>query len=45
MRSIEGSLRGLPEGSRLYQYTRVMSGFNLPRQAKVREPRHGGIRE
>ena len=34
VRSIEGSLRGLPEGSYLYQYTRVMSGFDLPRQAK-----------
>ncbi|MGH9606392.1 MAG: VirB4 family type IV secretion system protein [Terracidiphilus sp.] len=33
MRSIEGALRGLPEGSSLYQYTRVMSGFNLPRKA------------
>src|ERR1700678_2180713 len=33
MRSIEGSLRGLPEGSCLYQHTRVMLGFNLPRQA------------
>src|SRR5580698_4126322 len=32
MRSIEGALRGLPEGSCLYQYTRVMSGFDLPRQ-------------
>jgi type IV secretion system protein VirB4 len=32
VRSIEGSLRGLPEGSCLYQYTRVMSGFDLPRQ-------------
>ena len=34
MRSIEGALRGLPEGSCLYQYTRVMSGFALPRQQK-----------
>ena len=34
MRSIEGALRGLPEGTCLYQYTRVMSGFELPRQAK-----------
>jgi len=32
IRSIEGALRGLPEGSCLYQYTRVMSGFELPRQ-------------
>ena len=32
MRSIEGALRALPEGSCLYQYTRVMSGYALPRQ-------------
>jgi type IV secretion system protein VirB4 len=32
MRSIEGALRGLPEGSCLYQYTRVISGYELPRQ-------------
>jgi type IV secretion system protein VirB4 len=38
MRSIEGALRGLPEGSCLYQYTRVMSGFDLPRQAKYVNP-------
>jgi type IV secretion system protein VirB4 len=38
MRSIEGSLRGLPEGSCLYQYTRVMSGFDLPRHAKYPNP-------
>ena len=38
MRSIEGSLRGLLEGSCLYQYTRVMSGFDLPRQAKYTNP-------
>lgn len=34
MRSIEGALRGLPEGSCLYQYTRVISGYDLPRQEK-----------
>ncbi len=34
VRSIEGALRGLPEDSCLYQYTRVMSGFDLPRQAQ-----------
>jgi type IV secretion system protein VirB4 len=34
MRSIEGALRGLPEGACLYQYTRVMSGFELPRKAQ-----------
>jgi type IV secretion system protein VirB4 len=38
MRSIEGALRGLPEGSCLYQYTRVMSGFDLPRQAHYANP-------
>ncbi len=44
MRSIEGALRGLPEGSCLYQYTRVMSGFELPRQKQVQQSRHPGIR-
>jgi type IV secretion system protein VirB4 len=38
VRSIEGALRGLPEGSCLYQYARVMSGFNLPRQNKYPNP-------
>jgi type IV secretion system protein VirB4 len=38
MRSIEGALRGLPDGSCLYQYTRVMSGFDLPRQDKYANP-------
>ena len=32
LRMIEGSLRGLPEGATLYQYTRVRAGFPLPRQ-------------
>ena len=36
VRQIEGALRGLPEGSCLYQYTRVMSGFDLPRQPQYR---------
>ncbi len=36
VRSIEGALRGLPEGSCLYQYTRVMSGFDLPTQGKYK---------
>ena len=44
MRSIEGALRGLPEGSCLYQYTRVMSGFDLPRKAAVRQSGHTGLR-
>jgi type IV secretion system protein VirB4 len=34
VRSIEGALRGLPEGSCLYQYTRVMSGYELPHQTR-----------
>lgn len=38
MRSIEGALRGLPEGSCLYQYTRVMSGYDLPRQKTYSNP-------
>jgi len=38
MRSIEGALRGLPEGSCLYQYTRVMSGFHLPDQMRYSDP-------
>jgi type IV secretion system protein VirB4 len=38
MRSIEGALRGLPEGACLYQYTRVMSGFDLPRKEHYANP-------
>ena len=38
MRSIEGALRGLPEGACLYEYTRVMSGFNLPRKEHYANP-------
>jgi len=38
MRSIEGALRGLPEGACLYQYSRVMSGFNLPRKSQYGNP-------
>jgi type IV secretion system protein VirB4 len=34
MRSIEGALRGLPDGSCLYQYTRVRSGCDLPRKER-----------
>jgi len=37
-RSIEGALCGLPEGACLYQYTRVMSGFNLPRKSQHGNP-------
>jgi type IV secretion system protein VirB4 len=38
VRTIEGSLSGLPEGATLYQYTRVMSGFELPRRASYANP-------
>ena len=38
MRSIEGSLRGLPEGACLYQYTRVLSGCELPRKEQYANP-------
>jgi len=38
MRSIEGALRGLPEGACLYQYTRVISGFDLPRKEHYSNP-------
>jgi type IV secretion system protein VirB4 len=38
MRSIEGALRGLPEGACLYEYTRVMSGFDLPRKEHYANP-------
>ncbi len=38
MRSIEGALHGLPEGSCLYQYIRIMAGFELPRQDRYSNP-------
>jgi type IV secretion system protein VirB4 len=38
VRSIEGALRGLPEGVCLYQYTRIMSGYELPRQKTYSNP-------
>ena len=37
-RSLEGALHGLPEGSCLYQYTRLISGFELPRERKYGNP-------
>lgn len=37
-RLLEGALRGLPEGSCLYQYTRVRSGYELPRQKTYANP-------
>ncbi len=44
MRSIEDALRVLPEGSCLYQYAHVMSGFELPHQ-KTYTNRHADIRQ
>ena len=38
LRMIEGGLRGLPEGACLTQYTRVRSGFELPRQGNYANP-------
>ncbi|SDE96708.1 hypothetical protein [Terriglobus roseus] len=38
LRMIEGALRGLPDGACLYQYTRVRSGFALPRQKTYGNP-------
>ncbi len=38
LRMIEGALRGLPEGAALYQYTRVRSGYDLPRQLCYANP-------
>ncbi len=38
LRMIEGSLRGLPEGAALYQYARVRSGYDLPRQQSYSNP-------
>ena len=34
VRSVEGALRGVPEASCLYQYTRVLSGAAVPRSAR-----------
>nr|AOS95242.1 type IV secretion system protein VirB4 [uncultured bacterium] len=38
VRSIEGALRGLPAGACLYQYARVLSGYDIPRQNKYSNP-------
>jgi type IV secretion system protein VirB4 len=38
VRGVEASLRGLPQDSCLYQYTRVLAGFDLPRQAQYDNP-------
>jgi type IV secretion system protein VirB4 len=38
VRGVEASLRGLPLGACLYQYTRVMTGFSLPRREEYADP-------
>jgi type IV secretion system protein VirB4 len=38
LRMIQGSLRAMPEGAALYQYTRARSGFPLPHQANYANP-------
>jgi type IV secretion system protein VirB4 len=38
VRAVEGGLRGLAEGSTLYQYMSITAGFNIPRQAKYDNP-------
>jgi type IV secretion system protein VirB4 len=38
VRGVEASLRGLPPGACLYQYTRVMAGFSLPRRKEYADP-------
>jgi type IV secretion system protein VirB4 len=38
VRGVEAALRGLPQDSCLYQYTRVLAGFDLPRQAQYANP-------
>ena len=46
LRMIEGALRGLPEGACLYQYTRVRSGYELPRQQSYGNPvTHAFVRD
>src|SRR5579883_3253361 len=38
IRLVEGSLKSLPEGACLSQYTRVRSGFELPRKVSYPHP-------
>jgi type IV secretion system protein VirB4 len=38
VRAVETGLRGLPEGASLYEYMRVTSGFDIPRQKKYADP-------
>jgi type IV secretion system protein VirB4 len=38
IQAVEGGLRGLPEGSCLYQYMRIKSGFDIPRKRRYADP-------
>ena len=38
MRGVEGGVRGLTEDFAIYQYMRVTSGFEIPRQKKYADP-------
>src|SRR5271155_411640 len=38
VRGVEAALSGLSQGACLYQYARVISGFDLPRQEKYPSP-------
>ncbi len=37
-RTVQGTLRGLPEDACLYQYTRVLSGYEIPRRKSYGDP-------
>ena len=37
-RTLQGALRGLPEGACLYQYSRVLSGYEIPRKQTYGDP-------
>ena len=37
-RTIQGAFRGLPEGACLYQYSRVLSGYEIPRKKTYCDP-------
>jgi type IV secretion system protein VirB4 len=37
-RTLQGALRGLPEGACVYQYSRVLSGYEIPRKATYGDP-------
>src|SRR6201999_197815 len=38
VRTLEGALRGLPEGTCLYQYSRDLSGYQIPRKVTYDDP-------